>query len=199
MHCAGVPAIAHTFSSTASVTARAAAFRPPCSIASAIGRISSNERPAHSRSVSAEPRMFCTLLARYMAAISLAPSWADFGSSPTLPTITVPKSSFEESFPSWWAPCSFLFTTGERRFADLNAFPHHGCRTHLFSLFALADLFHENLRSAQPEEKTVFTRSFLKDASLHGDLHGVTRVRRNDAPADGDFLGFASDDGGDCR
>ena len=42
----------------------------------------------HSSSVSADPRMFCTLLARYIAAISRAPSRAVFGSSPMLPTIT---------------------------------------------------------------------------------------------------------------
>ena len=51
-----------------------AASRPPCSIASATGRISSCSMPARSSSVSAEPWMFCTLFARYMPAISRAPS-----------------------------------------------------------------------------------------------------------------------------
>src|ERR1700693_4835499 len=75
----------------------------------------------------------------------------------------------------------FHFTTGEHRLDDLYTFAHHGCGTDLFSLSALADFFHENLRSAKAEEKTVFTGRFLKDASFHGDLHGMTRIRRNDA------------------
>ncbi len=54
----------------ASVTFSFAASRPPCSIASATGRISSCVSPARSSRVSAEPWMFCTLFARYMAAIS---------------------------------------------------------------------------------------------------------------------------------
>ena len=51
-----------------------AASRPPCSIASATGRISSISIPARSSSVSAAPAMFWTLFARYMPAISRAPS-----------------------------------------------------------------------------------------------------------------------------
>src|SRR5713101_5872187 len=92
----------------------------------------------------------------------------------------------------------FHFPTGEHRLDDLDAFAHHGCRANLFPLFAFADFFHENLRSAKAKEKTVLARSLLKDASFHGDLNGMTRVRRNDAPSDGDFFGFAGDYGGDC-
>ncbi len=56
------------------VTLAFAASRPPCSIASATGRISSCSISASSSSVSAEPWMFCTLFARYIPAISRAPS-----------------------------------------------------------------------------------------------------------------------------
>src|SRR2546427_12947702 len=58
MHCLGVPAIAQVLSKMESVTNRAAALRPPLSIASAMGLISSKDRPAHSNRTSAEPRMF---------------------------------------------------------------------------------------------------------------------------------------------
>ena len=104
MHSSGVPAIGQTFSSTESVTARAAALRPPVSIASAIGRISSNVSPAFCNSTSAEPRMFCTLFARYIAAISRAPSFAVFGSLPMLPTTTPPRSLFAGSLPTFRHP-----------------------------------------------------------------------------------------------
>ena len=74
MQSSGVPAIGLHLSRISSVTAAFAASRPPASIASATGRISSCVRPAHSSSVSAAPWMFCTLFARYMPAISRAPS-----------------------------------------------------------------------------------------------------------------------------
>src|SRR5207248_339703 len=74
MQSSGVPAIGRHLSRIASVTFDFAARRPPCSIASATGRISSCSSPARSSSVSAAPWMFCTLFARYMPAISRAPS-----------------------------------------------------------------------------------------------------------------------------
>src|SRR5215210_7490074 len=74
MQSSGVPAIGLHLSSSASVTSALAASRPPRSIASATGWISSCSIPARSRRVSAEPWMFCTLLARYIPAISRAPS-----------------------------------------------------------------------------------------------------------------------------
>src|SRR5579862_223868 len=74
MQSAGVPAMGRHLSSSASETCALAASRPPCSIASATGRISSCSIPARSRSVSAAPWMFCTLFARYIPAISRAPS-----------------------------------------------------------------------------------------------------------------------------
>ena len=66
MQSAGVPAIGLHLSRIASVTCSFAASRPPRSIASATGRISSCSSPARSSSVSAAPWMFCTLFARYM-------------------------------------------------------------------------------------------------------------------------------------
>src|SRR3954469_13774549 len=74
MQSSGVPAIGLHLSSSASLTSAFAASRPPRSIASATGRISSCSIPARSSSVSAAPWMFCTLFARYMPAISRAPS-----------------------------------------------------------------------------------------------------------------------------
>src|SRR5207302_5974678 len=74
MQSAGVPAIGRHLSSSASETFAFAAKRPPCSIASATGRISPCSMPARSRSVSAAPWLFCTLFARYIPAISRAPS-----------------------------------------------------------------------------------------------------------------------------
>src|SRR5262249_41978462 len=73
-HSSGVPAMGLHLSRISSVTCSFAARRPPRSIASATGRISSCVKPAKSSSVSAAPRMFCTLFARYMPAISRAPS-----------------------------------------------------------------------------------------------------------------------------
>src|SRR4051812_37192561 len=70
----GVPAIGLHRSRIESVTCSFAASRPPRSIASATGRISSTSMLARSSSVSAAPLMFCTLLARYIPAISRAPS-----------------------------------------------------------------------------------------------------------------------------
>src|SRR6476660_150958 len=74
MQSDGVPAIGRHLSRSASETSAFAASRPPRSIASATGRISSCAIPASSSSVSAAPWMFCTLFARYMPAISRAPS-----------------------------------------------------------------------------------------------------------------------------
>src|SRR5947207_6561912 len=70
----GVPAIGLHLSRRASLTFAFAASRPPFSIASATGMISSCSMPARSSSVSAEPLMFWTLFARYIPAISRAPS-----------------------------------------------------------------------------------------------------------------------------
>src|SRR6266516_3907432 len=65
MQSSGVPAIGLHLSSSASLT---------CAFASATGRISSCSISASSSSVSAAPWMFCTLFARYIPAISRAPS-----------------------------------------------------------------------------------------------------------------------------
>src|SRR3954466_13136894 len=98
----GVPAMGLHLSSSSSVTSAFAARRPPRSIASATGRISSCVISASSSSVSAAPWMFWTLFARYMPAISRAPSrpaarslsWIEATtvqatsiSSPTLPRV----------------------------------------------------------------------------------------------------------------
>ena len=100
--------MAQTFLSTSSVTACAAALRPPFSMASAMGAISSNVSPAFCSSTSAEPRMFCTLFARYIAAISLAPSLPSCEFLLMLPTITAPKSSDAGFLPAFFAPSSML-------------------------------------------------------------------------------------------
>src|SRR5262249_17915938 len=49
--------------------------------------------------------------------------------------------------------------------------------------FTFADFLHENLRSAEAKQKSV-TREVLHDSRFHGYLHGMARVRRNDAPAE---------------
>src|SRR6266536_1685433 len=92
MQSAGVPAIGLHLSRIASVTCSFAARRPPRSIASATGRISSTSIPARSSSVSAAPLMFCTLFARYMPAISRAPSRPWSRSSAIEATIVQPMS-----------------------------------------------------------------------------------------------------------
>ena len=74
MQSSGVPAIGLHRSSRESVTFSFAASRPPRSIASATGASSSISISASSSSVSAEPWMFWNLFARYMPAISRAPS-----------------------------------------------------------------------------------------------------------------------------
>src|SRR5262245_7868320 len=89
---AGVPAIGLHRSRIESVTCSFAARRPPRSIASATGRISSTSMFARSSSVSAAPRMFCTLLARYIPAISRAPSRPSSRSSAIDATIVQPMS-----------------------------------------------------------------------------------------------------------
>src|SRR5207249_5849855 len=96
----GVPAIGLHLSRISSVTAAFAASRPPCSIASATGRISSCVNPAHSSSVSAAAWMFCTLFARYMPAISRAPSRPRSRSSSIEATIVQPRSSESGSRPA---------------------------------------------------------------------------------------------------
>ena len=93
MQSDGVPAIGRHLSSSASETSAFAARRPPCSIASATGRISSCSMPASSSSVSAEPWMFCTLFARYMPAISRAPSRPASRSSAWIEATTVQPTS----------------------------------------------------------------------------------------------------------
>ena len=67
----------------------------PASIASATGRISSGSICARSSSVSAEPWMFCTLLARYMPAISRAPSRPASRSVAWIEATTVQPTSTE--------------------------------------------------------------------------------------------------------
>ena len=67
MQSAGVPAIGLQRSSSESVTCSFAASRPPRSIASATGASSSISISASWSSVSAEPRMFWNLFARYIA------------------------------------------------------------------------------------------------------------------------------------
>ena len=74
MQSSGVPAMGMQRSRSESVTSAFAARRPPRSIASATGASSFISIPASSRSVSAEPRMFWNLFARYIPAISRAPS-----------------------------------------------------------------------------------------------------------------------------
>src|SRR5262245_2436384 len=101
MQSSGVPAIGLHLSSRASVTSALAASRPPRSIASATGRISSCSIPARSSSVSAAPWMFCTLFARYMPAISRAPSRpASRSSSWIEATIVQPMSMSLATFSS---------------------------------------------------------------------------------------------------
>jgi hypothetical protein len=105
MQSSGRPAIGLHLSRTASVTWSFAASRPPRSIASATGRISSCSIPASSSSVSAEPRMFCTLFARYMPAISRAPSRpASRSDSWIEATIVQPTSTSSGSRPDFAAP-----------------------------------------------------------------------------------------------
>jgi hypothetical protein len=70
---AGVPAIGLHLSRISSVTFAFAARRPPCSIASATGRISSCE-PGEVEQGVCRPLDVRTLFARYMPAISRAPS-----------------------------------------------------------------------------------------------------------------------------
>src|SRR5260370_14280609 len=82
MHCDGEPAIGQTFCRTGSVTVRAAAFLPPCSMASAMGRISSKVRPAHSSSVSAKPPLLSPFFARSLPPISLIPPLPHFVTLP---------------------------------------------------------------------------------------------------------------------
>ncbi len=106
MQSDGVPAIGLQRSSSVSVTFAFAASRPPCSIASATGRISSGSISASSSSVSAAPRMFCTLFARYMPAISRAPSRPSSRSSPIEATIVQPMSTSSGSRPTRAAPSS---------------------------------------------------------------------------------------------
>src|SRR5439155_1532502 len=93
MQSSGVPAIGLHLSSSASVTLAFAASRPPCSIASATGRISSWSIPASSSSVSAAPWMFCTLFARYIPAISRAPSRPSSRSAAWIEATTVQPMS----------------------------------------------------------------------------------------------------------
>src|SRR5205085_1010313 len=108
MQSAGVPAIGLHLSRIVSVTFAFAASRPPCSIASAIGLISSCSSPARSRSVSAAPWMFCTLFARYMPAISRAPSRPSLRSRPIEATIVQPRSMSAGSRPAFRAPTSMF-------------------------------------------------------------------------------------------
>ncbi len=101
----GVPAIGLQRSRIESVTLALAARRPPSSIATATGRISSGSICARSSSVSAEPWMFCTLLARYMPAISRAPSRPLSRSVAWIEATTVQPTSTEAgSRPAFSAP-----------------------------------------------------------------------------------------------
>jgi hypothetical protein len=74
MQSSGVPAMGLQRSSRSSLTLSLAASRPPCSMASATGASSSISISASWSRVSAAPLMFWYLLARYIAAISRAPS-----------------------------------------------------------------------------------------------------------------------------
>ena len=63
----------------------------------------------------------------------------------------------------------------------------------VFALLAFANLLHEDLGRAQPEQKAAIASGILHHARFHGDLHRMTRVGRDDAPADDDRLGLGGD------
>src|SRR5208337_2357444 len=79
---------------------------------------------------------------------------------------------------------------------DLDAFPHHGSGTD-FLTFPLADFFHEDLRRAETQKESV-TSEILHDARFHRDFDGMSRVGRNNPPAELNALGLAGDDGENC-
>ena len=107
MQSAGVPAIGLQRSSSESVTCAFAARRPPLSIASATGWSSSIRISARSSSVSAEPLMFWNLFARYMPAISRAPSRPASRSVAWIEaTIVQPTSTSVPSRPALAAPAA---------------------------------------------------------------------------------------------
>ena len=90
----------------------------------------------------------------------------------------------------------FHFLAGKHGFDDFDALAHHGGGADFPALFAFADFFHENLRRAETKEEPAFSGGLLENAGFHGNLHGMTCVGRNDAPADGDSFCFPRDDGG---
>src|SRR5580704_14162512 len=77
---------------------------------------------------------------------------------------------------------------------DLDTLAHHGGWPN-FLAFAFTDLFHENLGSSQTKQKAV-PSEILHHSRFHRDLHGMARVRRNDAPPQ---LNAASRDRNDCQ
>src|ERR1019366_9496610 len=79
---------------------------------------------------------------------------------------------------------------------DLDAFTHHGSRPD-FLAFSLADFFHEDLRRAEAQQETV-TGKILHDARYHRNFDGMTRIRRNNSPAELNALRLAGDDGENC-
>jgi len=68
-------------------------------------------------------------------------------------------------------------------------------RSDVPALLAFANFLHKDLRCAETEKKASLTGSFLEDARLHGNLHRMTGVGRNDAPGDDDSFCFARNDG----
>src|SRR6266851_8591244 len=68
----------------------------------------------------------------------------------------------------------FEWIAPENAFDDLNALAHDGGWSDFFP-FPLSDFLHEDLGSAETEEKSI-TGEILHDARFHGDLHGMARV-----------------------
>jgi hypothetical protein len=80
----------------------------------------------------------------------------------------------------------------EHTLDDLNALAHDGCWPNLLP-FTFANFFHKDFRSAKPEKEAVCGK-ILHDARFHGDLIRVTRVRRNNSPAQLNFFRLRGDD-----
>src|SRR3954454_4469379 len=121
----GVPAIGLPRSRIESVTCSFPASRPPRSIASATGRISSTSMFARSSSVSAAPLMFCTLLARYIPAISRAPSRPSSRSSAIDATIVQPMSISAFTFSRVWRTNGGVVIDGVRQPSPIS--PESAC------------------------------------------------------------------------
>src|SRR5713226_10595104 len=80
---------------------------------------------------------------------------------------------------------------------DLDTLPHH-CRWTNFLAFSLTNLFHEDLRRAQAQQKTV-SGQILHHARFHRNLHWMTRVRRDDPPSELDAARLRGNYRQDCR